>query len=159
MNLNNEKYNPAGRSDKNALIAKINDAADGLLSPAQIQQLESDLRSYPRLLEDYRAIMSLPDAGNLFGTIDDHRDPEAVQNILHQIDQQYTRTSPFEDFSLYWFKKYALAASVLFIAAISIFYGSQSGDLNGDITYEELFYPQLESSADAYVFYLEEWIE
>jgi hypothetical protein len=140
------------------LETKIIDAADGLLSEKELHRLEGELRNHPDLLEDYRSIMSIPDMTGIYGTTGSHRNDISVHRILKKIEQEELAAS-FDTLSVTWFKKYALAASLLILAVSSLFYFTQPELMNGDLPFEELFYPFDEISGEDYVHYLNEWID
>jgi len=136
---------------------RINDAADGLLSSAELVVLEQELERYPALLQYYREIMSLPDLSGIYGTAEEHRDASQIRTIREMLIEE----EPFSAASVFWFRKVALAASLL-ILAVSSLVGFISGTFSGTaytdaITADDLIYPQDPSFADEYVSYIYEW--
>lgn len=141
------------------LEIRINDAADGLLNEADMQKLEQDLKSHPDLLKQYHEIMALPDLSGVYGELNSYRNDIRVHHILTEISEAEQTTS-FEHISMSFFRKYALAASILVLAITSIFYISiPEISANGEITFEELLYPAEEPVGEDYITYLNEWME
>lgn len=143
------------------LEIRINDAADGFLNQQEIVELEKDLQSYPELLHDYHNIMGLPDFSTIYGEQNEYQNRSQVSLILNKIElNQNQKTSiNFENITMLWFKKYALAASFLILAVTSVFNLSQPGIADTEIALEELFYPESDVTSDEYVTYLNDWIE
>lgn len=141
------------------LEIRINDAADGLLSEADVQKLEQDLQSHPDLLKQYHEIMALPDLSGVYGELSTYRNDIRVHHILNKISENEQTTS-FENITMIFFRKYAFAASILVFAITSIFYISMPEiSADGEITFEELLYPAEESAGEDYITYLNEWME
>ncbi|PWN06343.1 hypothetical protein [Rhodohalobacter mucosus] len=142
---------------RNELENRINDAADGLLTDAERVVLERELEQYPDLMQDYRDIMALPDISGIYGTEDEHRDASSIRSIRERLIEH----EPFSMASVFWFKKFALAASLLILTASSLagfLTGAFSGAAYTDaITADELIYPQDPSFADEYVSYISDW--
>ena len=136
----------------------ITDAADGLLSRAELKELEKALEAYPGLMQDYRNIMNLPDFNQAFGHVESYQNHQHVEQILDSIRQIDEKTT-FYNTTVVWFKKYALAASLLIFALTSFFYFSQPDILNGNISYEEFYYPEEISASEDYASYLDDWFE
>lgn len=136
---------------------RINDAADGLLSETELASLQHQLQRYPDLLQDYREIMALPDLSGIYGTAEEYREPSRIRTIREMLIEE----EPFSAASLFWFRKVALAASLLILAASSLA-GFLSGAFTGAdytdaITADDLIYPQDADFADEYVSYIMEW--
>lgn len=136
---------------------RINDAADGLLSSAEQVVLEQELELYPDLLQDYRDVMSLPDLSGIYGSAEDYRDAAQVRTIRELLIEH----EPFSMASIFWFRKVALAASLLILGVSSLagyFTGvlSESG-YSEVISADDMIYPQDVSFADEYVSYIYEW--
>ena len=136
---------------------RINDAADGQLSSAELVILEQELELYPDLLHDYREIMALPDLSGIYGSAEDYRDPAQVRTIREQLIEH----EPFTMASIFWFRKVALAASLL-ILGVSSLAGYLTGALSESayteaISADDMIYPQDDSFADEYVSYIYEW--
>lgn len=141
------------------LEIRINDAADGLLSEAALQKLEQDLQKHPDLLEQYQEIMAMPDLSNVYGELNSYRNEPRVNRILNEI-RVIEQSTSFENISMLFFKKYALAASILMLAITSIFYITMPEmATNGEIAFEELLYPAEEPAGEDYITYLNEWME
>lgn len=143
------------------LEIRINDAADGLLNPQEIADLENDLKTHPDLLKDYHSIMGMPDFSTVYGELREHQSKSQISLILKKIGLIEYRKSAlsFENITVLWFKKYALAASFLILAVTSVFNLSQSDFTDAEIALDELFYPESDIVSDDYVTYLNEWIE
>lgn len=143
------------------LQIRINDAADGLLNRQEIEDLEKDLKSHPHLMSDYRNIMAMPPLSNLYGELKEYQNESQVSLILNKIGLTENRKSSmnFDNITVLWFKKYALAASILILAVTSVYNMSQPEISDTDIALEELFYPESDIASDEYVTYLNEWIE
>lgn len=136
----------------------ITDAADGLLSRAELKELEKALEAYPGLMQDYQDITNLPDFNQAFERVESYQNHQQVGRILdsiRQIDEKIT----FYNTTVVWFKKYALAASLLIFAMTSVFYFTQPEILNGDISFEEFYYPEEVSASEDYASYLDDWFE
>ncbi len=143
------------------LEIRINDAADGLLNRQEIADLEKDLQAHPDLLQDYHSIMGLPDFTNVYGELKEHQNKNQISLILKKIGllERDKPAMDFENITVLWFKKYALAASFLILAITSVFNLSQPDVTDAEITLEELIYPESDVASDDYVTYLDEWIE
>jgi len=98
---------------------RITDAADGQLTKQELRQLENELQAWPHLLEDYRMIMALPDLKSAAGNSDLYRDSAHLQQILNALDRE--EENNFQMLSIHWFRRYALAASLLFLAVTAGF--------------------------------------
>jgi hypothetical protein len=84
-----------------------------------------------------------------------HQHVEQILDSIRQIDEKTT----FYNTTVVWFKKYALAASLLIFAMTSVFYFTQPEILNGDISFEEFYYPDEVSASEDYASYLDDWFE
>lgn len=141
------------------LKIRINDAADGQLNDTGVQKLEQDLQSHPDLLKQYHEIIALPDLSGVYGELNSYRNDIKVHQILNEIGEAEQITS-FENITMIFFRRYALAASILVLAITSIFYISMPEiSTNGEITFEELLYPAEENAGEDYITYLIEWME
>ena len=109
-------------------------------------------------MQDYQSIMKLPDMKGIYGKAASYSNPQKVHNILHLLDKEDEKTT-FYNTTVVWFRKYAIAASLLILALTSIFYVTQPELLNGDITFEEFYYPDEELESENYATYLDEWFE
>jgi hypothetical protein len=136
----------------------INDAADGLLNKAELKNLEKALEAYPGLMQDYRDIMNLPDFNQAYGSVEAYQNHQQVERILDGLNQIDEKTT-FYNTTVVWFKKYALAASLLIFAMTSVFYFTQPEILNGDISFEEFYYPDEAIASEDYATYLDDWFE
>ena len=141
------------------LERKIIDAADGALTAEEMRQLKSELQDYPDLLSDFHDIMKQPDLSALYGSADEKSNfKNQISNIQHAINQYEFQNKSFEEVSLIWFRKYAIAASIAVLAVTSVFRIESVSEHQTDSEYliSEIFYPNLESEADDYMIYLEE---
>lgn len=143
------------------LEIRINDAADGLLNRQEIAELEKDLQAHPDLLNDYHSIMGMPDFSKIYGELKEHQNRNQISLILNKIGliESQKPALNFENITVLWFKKYALAASFLILAITSVFNLSQPDVTDTEIALEELIYPESDVASDEYVTYLDEWIE
>lgn len=138
----------------------IVDASDGVLNAEEIQELENELQNHPELFEDYRAIINLPDMTNLYRSdleFDLHQ--SSIHAIKRSVREMANRAESFEVITLDWFRKYALAASIVIFAITSVFSFIQIQDepTGSEEVIVDYFYPAEESSiAENYVSYLEE---
>lgn len=136
---------------------RINDAADGLLSNAEQVVLEQELELYPDLMQDYRDIVSMPDISGIYGSAEEHRNAAQIRTIR----ELFIENEPFSLASIFWFKKVALAASLLILGVSSL--ASFLTGVLSQSSYTEIFtaddviYPQEASFADEYVNYIYEW--
>ncbi|TVQ66965.1 MAG: hypothetical protein EA360_03730 [Balneolaceae bacterium] len=128
---------------------RINDAADGLLSKHELQLLENELNSWPGMLEDYRLIMALPDLNKAAGNRDQYLDSSHLQQIFDAID--HTEEHSFQMLSIHWFRRYALAASLIFLAVTAGFnFSSQkSPQISAEIS--QLIYSDINLYEDDYL--------
>lgn len=143
------------------LEIRINDAADGLLSKPELEKLESDLQQEPELLMEYREIMALPDFSGIYGSQDDYRDQRGVSAILDQITNRRREEIPFEAATIHWFRKYALAASLLILAGTSLIYFTDTPATGYEeaLTADQLLYPEDTGLTEDYVLYINDWFE
>ena len=93
---------------------RITDAADGVLTEPEQLELEKELESWPDLLEEYRMIMALPDPAIASGDVSHYHDEEHLRQILQAMDE--TDPVSFQRLTITLFRRYALAASLLFLA-------------------------------------------
>lgn len=141
------------------LERKIIDAADGALTAEEMRQLKSELQDYPDLLSDFHDIMKQPDLSALYGSADEKSNfKNQISNIQQAINLYEFQNKSFEEVSLIWFRKYAIAASIAVLAVTSVFRIESVSEHQTDSEYliSEIFYPNLESEADDYMIYLEE---
>ena len=141
------------------LERKIIDAADGALTAEEMRQLKSELQDYPDLLSDFHDIMKQPDLSALYGSADEKSNfKNQISNIQQAINKYEFQNKSFEEVSLIWFRKYAIAASIAVLAVTSVFRIESVSEHQTDSEYliSEIFYPNLESEADDYMIYLEE---
>jgi len=153
--MKNKKVN------KSELEIRINDAADGLLNFQEIAELESDLQAHPELMMDYQSVMNLPDFSGIYGEVQEYQNRDRISAVLKKIENHEGRKSSmnFENITVLWFKRYAIAASFLILAMTSVFSLSQQETIQEEVTIEELFYPESDVTTDEYVTYLNDWIE
>jgi hypothetical protein len=144
------------------LETRITDASDGILTPEELHQLETNLQEHPDLLADYHAIMQLPEIEPLYPKPDKSFFTARIAEIRNQIkvNEKVPVSSPvFYEFSLVWFKRYALAASLMIVAITSVFSLMQPDAeyFDSAVVIDELFYPTEERAADVYVIYLDDF--
>lgn len=146
--------------NKEELERKIVDASDGLLNEEELLALEVRLQDHPELYRDYISVMALPDMEELYPKKPAVEFYSEIESVRHKLSGLEKLRQSFEEISIDWFQKYALAASLLIFALTSIYSFSQTGfDETDDVMIEELFYPVEESAADDYQWYLEELTE
>jgi predicted membrane-bound mannosyltransferase len=104
-------------------------------------------------------ILKLPDLTGVYGDLSHYQNDIQVHGILKQIEKTDRVKGSFEEMTIFWFKKYALAASLLILAVSSLFYLTQPETTNGELSPDEMFYSYEQSSADDYVLYLDQWID
>ena len=155
--MNDKKRKP--ELIREELEIRIVDAADGSLSEDELRKLEGQLQAYPDLLQSYEKIMYLPDLSGVYGDLSLYQNDIQVHGILNQIEKTDRVKGSFEEVAIFWFKKYALAASLLILAVTSLFYLTQPETANGELSPDEIFYSYEQSSADDYVLYLDQWID
>lgn len=102
---------------------RINDAADGLLTHAERLELENELNSRPDLLEEYRMIMALPDLGAAAGDLESYEDQIHLKQILNTMEED-----SFQMHTIHFFRRYALAASLIFLALTAGFHFTAGQD-------------------------------
>lgn len=138
-------------------------ASDGELTSDEREELKKKLKQKPELEKVYHDLKNLPDFSKAYdrhmlsGTKMDSR----INQLFEAIESEDRKHSPksFENLSIHLFKRYALAASILFLAVTSGFYFSQNGSAESEFTIEELLYPMEESETETYVYYLEQLFE
>lgn len=147
-------------TQREQLEIKIAEASEGELTPGQITRLEEQLKAFPDLLEDYHAIMQLPELNAAF-THQPKQMEIGMAALKNRIKGQYDDNTAIFDISLTWFRRYAVAASILIAGLATIFTLTSNGDDPYDFvgTYNELFFPETEADGEEYVIYLEEFYE
>lgn len=133
---------------------KIAEASDGGLSSAEIDALEAELKKWPELQRDYRMIMALPNIEQAFPAKPATGHSAQIDNILGQIKNRYHKNEQFTELSLYIFKKYALAASILILAGSSALLTLNDSALNtqeNDLTDEVMMYQAENAASDNYL--------
>jgi hypothetical protein len=136
-------------------------ASENELTADEREQLERDLSHYPELEKVYHEITNLPDLSKVYdqNILSGKSMERRVNQLLDTIQKLEPSAWSFENLSIYYFKRYALAASLLFLALTSGFYFSQNVSAESEITVEELLYPMEESDSETYVYYLEQLFE
>lgn len=151
-------YDMNDREERKKLELEINRAADGELTPVEITELEQRLSQYPDLLLTYRDIMDLPDFSLAYpihsseSTVYDSQ----INKVYELIEMEENKLQNFADSSLFWFKRYALAASVAIVAIVSGFYINFNETEETEAAMQQLLYPEEDGDAETYVLYLEE---
>lgn len=140
---------------------EINRASEGELNEQEVADLKKRLEDYPDLLEGYREIMNLPDLSIAYSTIhpDNDRLDRKINQILTSIEDLEEPMAVFGEMAVYWFKRYALAASILIAAVTTGIYFNQSTQPEAEFFMEELFYPSEDEAAEPYVLYLDQFFE
>ncbi len=144
------------------LEARITDASDGILTPEEIRQLETDLQVFPDLQDDYYTIMKLPEPEAAYPKPGNELFTARINEIRKQIAEEVEtpgNNPAFYELSLVWFKRYALAASLLIVTMTSVISWLQPVQEYTDTAtiMNDLFYSLDESDADAYVAYLDDF--
>ena len=138
-------------------------ASENELTAGERDQLEKKLAQYPKLEKVYHNLTQMPDISKAYDRtmLSSKKMDSKVSQLLEAIESEDHEHSPksFENLSIHYFKRYALAASLLFLALTSGFYFSQNGLAENELTVEELLYPMEESESETYVYYLEQLFE
>lgn len=136
-------------------------ASENELTAGEIEQLEKKLTQHPELKKTYHEITNLPDFSKAYdhNMLSGKRMERRVDQLLDTIQRFEPTARSFENLSIHYFKRYALAASLLFLALTSGFYFSQNISAESEVTVEELLYPMEESESETYVYYLEQLFE
>lgn len=138
------------------LEIRINDAADGMLSKAEVATMESQLRNYPDLMNDWQAIKQLPDVSSAF-PIKGH--DIQVHNLKKMIANEYHKLQSFDVVGWQWFRRYgAVAALVLLMVSASLRIMTQSNsEVNGtDLMWHEEIYNESNTHSQDYIIMLDE---
>jgi hypothetical protein len=158
MNRNPSESNL--NQEKAALERLIARAADGELNRKEMEHLQRDLKLHPDLNRLYHQIVALPDLSNAYPDVTGTGHSSQIDRLLQVIVQSEFPQPLFLDTAIVWFKKYALAASILIMAVTSIFYINRDDtSASADVSINELFYGQDEPEAESYVLYLEELLQ
>ncbi|MGM0745234.1 hypothetical protein [Rhodohalobacter sp.] len=136
-------------------------ASENELTAGEREELEKSLTQHPELEKVYHDLTHLPDISKAYdrNMLSGNRMDRRVDQLLDTIQKLEPPSKSFENLSIHYFKRYALAASLLFLALTSGFYFSQNISAESDITVEELLYPMEESESETYVYYLEQLFE
>lgn len=136
-------------------------ASENELTAGEREELEKRLTQHPELEKVYHDLTHLPDISKAYDRkmLSGNRMDRRVDQLLDTIQKLEPPSKSFENLSIHYFKRYALAASLLFLALTSGFYFSQNISAESDITVEELLYPMEESESETYVYYLEQLFE
>lgn len=117
---------------KELLEARINDALEGILDPSAIKQLEKDLAEHPQLLADWEQLKTDPQwsLDHIRPTTESFEDPASfkdpafetkLRHLAKAVDAR--RHLPQKDLynvTYRMFTRYALAASLTILAAMSL---------------------------------------
>lgn len=135
--------------NREELKQKIAEASDGGLTAAETAELEFELKKWPELQQDYQAIMRLPNFEKAFPVKATKEHSDQIDNILGIIKSKDHKNEQFTELSLYIFKKYALAASILILAGSSALLISNESAVNtqGSSSSDELFTYEAEGAA------------
>lgn len=141
------------------LQQRILDAADGLLSSRQLQELQSSLEAYPDLREEYELLMSTPSPSEAYSESVNEQAMLASMRELKNSIRSFKSRHSFEQISLAWFWRGALAASLALFALtgiLSYYQAVGAGDMVYEPIMEENFYIVEESIGETYQLYLDE---
>lgn len=155
-------YNKETGTKREELESKINDAADGLLDVSEIRKLEEGLALFPDLHQEYLNIINLPDLSAAYrGGAEKYLDEQHLNLTRKLVQKAWEYSGSFDEISVNWFKKYALAASFLIFGLTSLtnYILPYMNLIQDDITITDFLYPYEESYSEAYVIYLDELIE
>lgn len=147
---------------RNELKHKIADASEGELSGDDLKKLESELSNHPDLKADFEQIMKLPSLNEAFEKKDSAHFSNQIMDIKQAIRGLEKYDESFAEISFSWFRRYALAASVLIMAGSAALYfpGYFSEEFMNEPALEELFMPiESETLTDEYVVYIDELTE
>jgi len=135
--------------NRDELERKIAEASDGGLSPAELANLENELRNWPDLQQDYISIMSLPEVDQAYPVAGVKHHAGQIEQLLGLINKQNRENEQFTHLSLHLFKRYALAASILIIAGSSAMFMSENATSNTEnsAAIDQLFMYQTEGTA------------
>lgn len=145
-------------NNREELERQIVDAAEGNLNEKEVLELERRLGAYPELYSDYKAVVNLPALDDVYKQQNANVFEREIESVRQKLSGLGRVQRSFEEMSIIWFQRYALAASLLLFAITSIFTITQSdGEAYGDeLTFEELLYPLEESVVEDYQWYLDE---
>lgn len=135
--------------NRDELEIKIAEASEGELTAADLAELENELIKWPDLKQDFEAIMHLPEIDRAYPVAEIKHFSLQIDAIRRQIHEQDHEKEHFSEFSLFIFKKYALAASILIVVGSSALFFSDDSFVNSQETVpaEELFAYQAEAAA------------
>lgn len=136
---------------------RITDAADGVLTEAEQLELEKELASWPDLLEEYRMIMALPDPALASGDELHYRDEEHLRQILQAMDG--FDTDSFQQLTINLFRRYALAASLLFLAVSAGFNFTARQPASEPAEIGQLIYSETDVPLSDYLILIEQAME
>ncbi|MEX2632945.1 MAG: hypothetical protein WD267_02850 [Balneolales bacterium] len=154
-------FHTSNRGKREELERRISDAADGLLVSSEIKKLEEELDGYPDLLRDYMNILSMPDFNVAYNRPQDFRNDLHIKYIKKLVQDEVNRIRSFEEVTIKWFKKYALAASFVIFGMMSLshYLPQFNSNTEDEMNMTDYVYPQEESDTEVYVTYLDDLIE
>ena len=143
------------------LESEIFRASENELTADELRNLEKKLEQHPELMKVYNDITNLPDLSKVYSksSFISPKMEGRIDHMMSMIENEESPSTTFANLSILLFKRYALAASVLFLALTSGFYFIQNSLTDGEFSVEELLYPIVESETETYVYYLEQLFE
>ncbi|MFO7800570.1 MAG: hypothetical protein R6V22_12445, partial [Rhodohalobacter sp.] len=101
-------------------------ASENELTAGEREELEKSLTQHPELEKVYHDLTHLPDISKAYdrNMLSGNRMDRRVDQLLDTIQKLEPPSKSFENLSIHYFKRYALAASLLFLALTSGFYFS-----------------------------------
>ncbi|WP_141691596.1 hypothetical protein [Rhodohalobacter halophilus] len=147
------------QNERKKLELMINRAADGELTEQEISTLNQQLQGYPDLLENYHDILALPDLKSAYDRINIHPSDyqTKIDRLISRMEEDGLKN--FAEASIFWFKRYAFAASVAALALVSGFYLITDNTGDNEMAVEQLLYPDDGGDAETYVLYLNEYFD
>lgn len=143
------------------LEQKIAEASEDELSPAELQSLQNELKKWPDLQADFQRIMDLPPISEAYGLNDVSSFSHQISEIKQAIDNFPGDEVTFSEISLLWFRRYALAASLLIVAGSATVYMPglfNESDVLEPALDEWVIPAESDSPADTYVLYIDDLI-
>lgn len=140
---------------------KIAEASEGELTSSELNNLRKELKNWPDLQADFELIMDLPPISEAYKLNDISSFSYQISEIKHAIRKPLEEKDSFSEISLLWFRRYALAASILILAGSATLYmpglSNESDSLEPAL--DEWIIPTDDvSPADTYVLYIDDLI-
>ncbi len=154
-------FDKQNQNNLSKLESEILRASENELTDRERKELEKKLEQNPELKKVYKEITNMPDLSKAYdyNLLSGKEIDGRVDHLLGIIEQEESNSKSFANLSIHLFKRYALAASIIFLALTSSFYFSYSVNPDNDFLVEELLYPIEESDTETYVYYLEQLFE